>query len=274
MAVLDPRDPVPLSARPVRPHWATGVLGLAGCLLLVLLIRITPATADEPKPLRIAIGDNYAPYATSKAPDGGTAVAVARAAFAAVGQPVTFVLLPWDIGYEETRTGIADATLPYVHSQEREQVFLYSDPLYQPQGRIVSSLRRPLDVVSVGGLAGHRLCRPTGYASPDSLTLLIDSGDVPVVSPETLTGCLVLIRSGRADFLVVDPQVLMAELDRAGLPRSLYHISRFAITRDPVGLIVARSHPHAAEIIARFNDGLARIRADGTYQRLMNPPPP
>lgn len=95
-----------------------------------------------------------------------------------------------------------------------------------------------------------------------------------MVSPETLTGCLVLIRSGRADFLVVDPQVLLAELDRAGLPRSLYHISRFTITRDAVGLIVARTHPHAAEIIARFNDGLARIRADGTYQRLMNPPLP
>lgn len=153
MAVPYPRDPVPVSARPVRPHWATGALGLTGCLLVLalLLIRITPAAADAPKPLRIAIGDDYAPYSTSTAPDGGTAVAVARAAFAAVGQPVTFVLLPWDIGYEETRSGIADATLPYVRSQEREQIFLYSDPLYQPQGRIVSSLRRPLDVVSVAG---------------------------------------------------------------------------------------------------------------------------
>lgn len=271
-----PCDPVPVPVRSVRPQRGAGRRGLALCMLVLALlaIRLVPAAADGEKPLRIAIGDNYAPYSTSTAPDGGTAVAVARAAFAAVGQPVTFVLLPWDIGYEETRSGIADATLPYVHSRERDQIFLFSDPLYQPQGRIVSSLRRPLDVVSVGGLTGHRLCRPTGYASPDTLTPLIDSGDIPVVSPETLTGCLVLIRAGRADFLVVDPLVLLAELDRAGLPRSLYHISRFALTRDAVGLIVARSHPKAAEIIARFNDGLSRIRADGTYQRLMNQPSP
>lgn len=234
--------------------------------LLVSLLLCASALAE---PLRLVTGDDYAPFTGKSLPAGGMLTQVVQAALDARGVSGTLDWQPWKRGYMKTLRGDYDATFPYIRSPHREEVFLYSEPLFIAEQHIFSRAGEVIEVDDVPSMKGRRLCYPLGWQPPQIIQQLLDDGQLSRHSPAGLNECARLLLLGRDDFFISDRRLGETALQLTGVPVVQFRRSGSAISRSPLHLIVPRSNPRAAEIIEQFNQGLALLKANGDYQRLL-----
>jgi polar amino acid transport system substrate-binding protein len=235
------------------------------CLLLSLLL----CASARAEPLRLVTGDDYAPFTGKALPAGGMLTQVVRGALQQVELNSSLDWHPWKRGYLKTLRGDYDATFPYVRSQEREELFLYSEALFIAEQHIFSRAGEVIEVDDVASMQGRRLCYPLGWQPPPIIQQLLDKGQLSRHSPTGLHECARLLLMGRDDFFISDRRLGETALQLTGVPVEQFRRSASAISRSTLHLIVPRSHPRAATIIEQFNQGLALLRASGDYQRLL-----
>lgn len=220
-------------------------------------------------PLRLVTGDDYAPFTGKALPAGGMLTQVVRAALQRSSIDSSLDWQPWKRGYMKTLRGDYDATFPYVHTPQREEVFLYSEPLFVAEQHIFSRAGQVIEINDVPSMQGLRLCYPLGWQPPPIIQQLLDDGQLRRHSPTGLNECARLLLMDRDDFFISDRRLGETALQLTGVPLEQFRRSDSAINSSTLHLIVPRSHPQAAVIIAQFNQGLAQLRASGDYQRLL-----
>jgi polar amino acid transport system substrate-binding protein len=235
------------------------------CLLLGVAL-VSSAVADS---WRLVTGDDYAPFTGESLPAGGMLTQVVQSALAAAGISNTLDWRPWNRGYLQTLRGDYDATFPYVRSVQREQEYLYSEPLFTPQQHIFSRAGEVIEVTDIASMLGKRLCFPLGWQSPPVLQQMLDRGQLVRHSPAGLKECAKLLLLGRDDFFISDHRLGLTALQASGAPMSAFRRSTETLSSSALHLIVPRSHPRAAAIIEQFNEALAALHASGEYQRLI-----
>ena len=219
--------------------------------------------------LRLVTGDDYAPFTGQALPEGGMLTQVVRAALQQSNIASSLDWQPWNRGYLKTLRGDYDATFPYVRTPQREEEFLYSEPLFIAEQHIFSRAGEVIEVDDVPSMQGRRLCYPLGWQPPPIIQQLVDDGQLSRHSPAGLHECARLLLMGRDDFFISDRRLGETALRLTGEPIERFRRSNSAINRSTLHLIVPRSHPQAAVIIAQFNQGLAQLRASGDYQRML-----
>ncbi|WP_169569873.1 substrate-binding periplasmic protein [Sneathiella limimaris] len=206
-------------------------------------------------------------------PGGDVTREVVEAAFAAINQEIEIQILPWRRGYEETlKADPIVATFPYVATPDRKEAFYYSDPImWSPPAVLL--VRKDIDfkVETTEDLAGRLICYPFGYALPEGIAKLEARGELNLVRPKTAIGCLEIVLEGRSDATVTTEHVVgwlsqQLNLDISGL-RFLKEIIN---PGDQYYLIVSKSYPKAKDLLARFNTGLAKIKANGKYDNILS----
>ena len=220
-------------------------------------------------PLRLVTGDDYAPFTGKALPAGGMLTQMVRAALQRSSIDSSLDWQPWKRGYMKTLRGDYDATFPYVHTPQREEVFLYSEPLFVAEQHIFSRAGQVIEINDVRSMQGLRLCYPLGWQPPPIIQQLLDDGQLRRHSPTGLNECARLLLMDRDDFFISDRRLGETALQLTGVPLEQFRRSDSAINSSTLHLIVPRSHPQAAVIIAQFNQGLAQLRASGDYQRLL-----
>lgn len=234
--------------------------------LFLSLLLCTSALAE---PVRLVTGDDYAPFTGKALPAGGMLTQVVRGAFQYAQLPSSLDWQPWNRGYLKTLRGDYDATFPYVRTPQREELFLYSEPLFTAEQHIFSRAGEVIELTDVASMQGRRLCYPLGWQPPPVIQQLLDAGQLVRHSPAGLNECALLLLMERDDFFISDRRLGETALRLTGVPVEQFRRSESAISRSTLHLIVPRRHPQAAVIIAQFNQGLALLRANGDYQRLL-----
>ncbi|MBU1281835.1 MAG: transporter substrate-binding domain-containing protein [Gammaproteobacteria bacterium] len=237
--------------------------------LICLLMSLALCTSALAAPLRLVTGDDYAPFTGKALPAGGMLTQVVRAALQRSSIDSSLDWQPWKRGYMKTLRGDYDATFPYVHTPQREEVFLYSEPLFVAEQHIFSRAGQVIEINDVPSMQGLRLCYPLGWQPPPIIQQLLDDGQLRRHSPTGLNECARLLLMDRDDFFISDRRLGETALQLTGVPLEQFRRSDSAINSSTLHLIVPRSHPQAAVIIAQFNQGLAQLRASGDYQRLL-----
>ena len=237
--------------------------------LICLFLSLALCTSVLAAPLRLVTGDDYAPFTGQALPEGGMLTQVVRAALQQSNIASSLDWQPWKRGYLKTLRGDYDATFPYVRTPQREEEFLYSEPLFIAEQHIFSRAGEVIEVDDVPSMQGRRLCYPLGWQPPPIIQQLVDDGQLSRHSPAGLHECARLLLMGRDDFFISDRRLGETALRLTGEPIERFRRSNSAINRSTLHLIVPRSHPQAAVIIAQFNQGLAQLRASGEYQRLL-----
>jgi polar amino acid transport system substrate-binding protein len=235
---------------------------------LVLALLIVTGGAACAADYSLATGTDYPPYADQKLPDGGLAPQILKQAFAAVGRSVSVTVLPWQRAYALTREGKFDGTFPWVPSPERDQVMLISQPIVMIESRLWSPIDRPLRSLDQEDLKNKRFCVPIGYAPPLAIQGLIDRQIVSVANPPTIASCVLMVGQNHADFLAGDPLVIRTALRDTGV--RLFEGDSVAKDR-PLRLLATKGGERGAIMLSDFNRGLARLKEEGTYDRLLRP---
>ncbi len=232
----------------------------------VLLLLPVLVQADS---LRLVSGNDYAPFTGEQLPGGGMISQLVRAALDEGDIASTLEWRPWNRGYQMTLQGEYDATFPYMRTAEREREYVYSEPLFVAEQHLYSRAGEVFEADNLATRVGARICYPLGWQPPAAIQQLVDEGRLIRHSPPGLEECANLLLLKRDDFFVSDLRLGQAALRATGAPLSRFRRSIEVFSSSPLHLIVPRQHPRADEIIARFNTGLASLRASGKYQRII-----
>jgi polar amino acid transport system substrate-binding protein len=234
--------------------------------LALASLALTFAHAARAADYVLVTGPDFPPYADQNLPDGGLATRIVKQAFEKVDRTVDIQFLPWSRGFAVVRDGKADATFPYAPSATRLVTMQASMPIFMLENRVWYAQDRPVAWITPSDLAGTRFCQPLGYTPSKPIQALIDRGALQLVQPRNLEDCVRMVHSNRADFTTNDPAVMRAVMEQThiglvGSPKPL--------EIRPLVLLAAKNNPRGAALLADFNEGLRRMKADGSYDRVV-----
>jgi polar amino acid transport system substrate-binding protein len=220
----------------------------------------------------LTTGD-WPPYVFEQGSDPGPIAAIITAAFKEAGITPKFVFYPWKRAEDEVRQGNAFAAFPYAVTTERQKEFDFSDPMYTVQSKFFYHKKYHPDGIPFEKLEDLRSYRIGGLLGSWYETTFKEAG-LQVEYTASMDQSVDKLALGRIDLAVEEENTVWDiirkkypnEVDQfATLPKSLEHPG----LRDDLSLLVSRSYPNSAELLAKFNTGLAAIRANGTYKQIL-----
>jgi len=189
-------------------------------------------------------------------------------AFKAAGWTVKYEWLPWKRGFEMAKTSKIDAAMPWTRRKDRVPHFLFSDAIVSMKEQIWA--RSDSTAKNYADLKGQTACLPVGYSAPDDLKPMLEAGEIKRDKPKGMTLCFKKLLAKRVDFIIVN-SVQAASIVKNSVkdPSSIK-----AVITEPgqteLHVLVGKSHPKGAEIIAAFNKGIAALKANGNYEKIVS----
>ncbi|MFZ6046814.1 substrate-binding periplasmic protein [Pseudomonas sp. CR3202] len=232
------------------------VLLLVFCLLCQGL-----AGAEE---VRLTNGE-WAPYLGARLPHQGVASRIVAEAFALEGVQVRWEFYPWARALHLAEQGERAGTAVWLRSPERERRFYISDPVVESAYYFFHRKDRPLDWRQVSDLAGLRLGGALGYDYGAAFQQAERERHIQVQRLSGEEQGLRMVLAGRLDAFPMDKVVafalLNAQFSSAERARMSFHPQ--PLRSDSLHLLLSRDVPGNAELMARFNRGLAELRESG-----------
>lgn len=242
-------------------------------LFLSLGISVDGIAADnggKPQTISVATGE-FAPWSGKHLPHNGHVNHIIQEAFATQGISVEFFYLPWKRAFEEARIGKFDATSYWYENIERRDTMLFSEPVII--NRTVFFQRADADTISwksLGDLSRYRMSATVGFTYTDDFYRAIDAQTInPIMVPSDIQN-IKLLMADRIDVFATDEMAgfyMAAQLSID--PRKLKVIEPPLNT--PTGYFLAsKANPDSQWLISTFNAGLKKIKANGTYRKILD----
>jgi len=241
------------------------------CVLFAVILFTTSALAEETT-LRFAIGE-WLPYTGEKAVNYGMASEVVSAACKAAGLTAEYDFAPWKRSENNVLTAKNFGTFPYKAIESRMDKFLFSDTLFSNSFGIVMKKDNPK-------IAGFTYTKPEDFkgfnvgiiAGTDAIKNALKAVGVEVEEVQEAKQNLNKLEAGRIDFYIDDKAVIYQAItenypgDKAG--EFVFADNGFGETND-WKIMVGKDYPGAADILAKINGGLAKIKESGEFDTIM-----
>lgn len=230
---------------------------------LAMVLTLPWAHAAEPVTL---VSTEYPPYFANSLPEGGTLVALARAAFKAAGRPLNVVYRPWARLLIELEHGSHDGVVAVWFKEERTRFLMYSDPVVDTSIGFYARKGQVHNVSDLLALRGKVVGTVRGYANPPRF-------EEAKLRTEEATDDLSNLRkldAGRLDLVIID-HALAQWLIRKEMPQANGTLVwlKPALEIMPLYIGFNRNRPDADALTKDFNRGLAEIRRNGEYARIL-----
>ncbi|OHX10884.1 hypothetical protein BI347_19645 [Chromobacterium sphagni] len=223
------------------------------------------AAADE---VALANGE-WAPYLSARLPHQGFASHIVSEAFRLAGLRVAYHFYPWARAEAMVRSGEVAGSVVWSMTPERQTFALFSDPVVTDEEVVFHLATRRMRADRVEDFYGLSMATPNG-SRLGVWQEAIDAGLIRnYVTTDIQSGMRQLLL-GRLDFFPLTRSVGLAELRQYFTPRERAAIvaAPHVFARVDYRLMLSRRQPGAAQLLVRFNQGLARLRASGQYARL------
>lgn len=231
--------------------------------LIALIFALSVSHISYANTVKLANGE-WAPYQSKSLKQGGFITQIVREAFEAEGYTVEFDYMPWKRGFEEAKAGNYDGSLIWSKNPDREQHFLYSNPvitlstaLFQQTSKPVTwSNREDLSSLKIGGVTGY------AYGIED----LEKAGTVKIQRIASAENNYKKLKAGRLDVVLEDMDVGMETVTKLGLTGAIEPNAKMLTERDYF-VIISKNSPRSQELLDAFNRGLAKLEAEGKLEQ-------
>lgn len=236
---------------------------LSFCVVCLLAASMVPAQARE----IVLNASLWPPYVDPKLPGEGLAASIVTSAFRRAGYEPRVEFGDWERTLERARSGESPIVVSAWRSPERIEDFLFTDAYLENHIRFLKRRGTGPEFESLDDLDGlqigvvYEYVYEPGFDGADNFTRAPETHIVPV---------LIELLDGNIDLAVDDERTLHYELSRHFSDRKadLEFLPRPLTTRH-LHVAISRAHPDHEKLAADFNQGLAEIREDGTYRKLM-----
>ncbi|WP_417068180.1 substrate-binding periplasmic protein [Niveibacterium terrae] len=241
------------------------LLERASCALALLIATALPLATRAEEALTFAASDDWLPYSSAQAPEGGLLVKISRAALRAAGRDSHYVFPPWNRAIEEARAGAVTGIVGAWHSAEREKDFLYSAPIIKNDIVFFAFADRPIRYQKLADLQPYRIGAVRGNSFIRTLQQAHLRLDLATSQDENLRKFI----NRRFDILVDERRAteLAIRTRFPGLENQIVALQP-PLETNYLYLIVSKRANHAEQIVTDFNKGLATIEKDGTLKKI------
>lgn len=246
-------------------------------LLVIFLVFCASFACAKPK-ITIATS-TWEPYVSDDPAYHGYVYEIVRNAFETAGYDVDIKFMGWDKAERALKLGLVDAIFPEYYSKDRSAQLIFSDPfsggpigffkisgskIEFPNKQPTKNLRATL-----GKMRHFRFGVVKGYSNvaafDDNETLIKRYVDSDRANLEQLY-------AGQVDMVIID-KYTAEYLIKHELPWN-YQI-KLTFMNPPLGykklhVAVSRQHTHQHNILAAFNRGLAKIKANGQLSQIID----
>ncbi len=236
----------------------------AAAFVIGCLCWLSAARAET---VALTTGQDDPPFTDSTRPDGGIATRLVLAVFHEMGYETKLDWLPWRRGYSLTKTGVYQASFPYLKTPERERDFIFSDVVFSDPSYLWTRAGDSLSAEDPDGFKGKTICAPQGYHTPllDLLRPMIARGEVLVERPDTPEKCVQMLAANHVD-------ALSGQRPEIAIPLQANHLEGI-IVQGATPLMKLDFHvifnKQDAALARRFNQTLQRMKDDGSYANRM-----
>lgn len=238
---------------------------LQNWLVCFTLIAVSPLVAA---PLVIGAEDDWAPYCASDKESGqshGLAPELVRAIFAIEGIEIAFRSLPFARCMHEAKNGkIAGCFNATITEDNRYQYHWHVTPMFEEDLSIfalASEQRRDLTLAS---LEGKNVGLTLGYTYP---TDLMDNPRITRFFVKSDAQTLEMLVRGRVDYILMNGIPGYLKIHQKQLEDKVVKVGK--VSTDGFWLAFSRNHPQGEDMANRFEQGLQKLKNNGTYERLM-----
>jgi polar amino acid transport system substrate-binding protein len=230
--------------------------------LLGLMCVTHTAAADT---LRMA-GDAWAPYADTSLVNGGLATDLINTALSRAGYSTEYEQVPWARAVHGLTEGRYDILINAWYSDDRTLIGQFSAAYLTNQLRFIKRKGFPIDYQNLAQLHPHSIAVVRGYAYSPAFDNDLELKKVPVASFSTAVR---MLAAGRVELTVEDEYAARYALSRES--REVQNSVEFlptSLAENTLHILVSLKNPEHEKIITRFDQEIAAMKADGSYDKL------
>jgi ABC-type amino acid transport substrate-binding protein len=238
----------------------------AALTALLLLACATGAAAEPATGLRLG-SDTWPPF-TAEPGRPRVAIALVEAALSRDGVEAGTAILP-DFAQvmEQIRSGQLDGSAALWRTPEREALLRFSHPYLENRLVLLARKGTDLGATRLSQLAGRRVAIVESYAYGPEVEQA--EGPVLVRGPSDRAN-LQLLLQGKVDYLLADELLIHDLFERQGeRARVLLAAGTAPIVQRSLHLALRRDLPGSEQIIARFDEAIRAMLADGSFNRIL-----
>lgn len=235
---------------------------------LALSLVTIPAWSNE-RAVQIVI-EPWAPFAHAELPGGGFLTRLTQAAFEAGGRESQVHFAPWARALQEVAHGHRDVLMGLFHSEEREALYRYSEPVYEVEVGLVAlrGFERE-SYESLDELTEYRIGIGRGFANSPEFDAAVDEGLFDVYVATDHATHVRMLFAGRLDMIAGTVDTIRHAARLSGHSPAELLVLQPPLKVHDIHIGVSRAIEDSEQIRDDFNDGLQRIRETGLYDEIL-----
>lgn len=245
---------------------------------------VAPGNAAARRKIAVLTGSDFAPFTDKNLPNGGMLTEVVQAAMEAAAPEQGFAIHwvdDWASHHEPLLSNaLLDIGFPWFQPDCQADPDTYrcanlkfSASMFEVLMLLFVDNSRPVAFNTDADLKDKTLCRPSGYS-----TFIFDhngrnwlkNGHIKLEVAPSPGDCFELLVEGKVDAVVLNEFSGRKKIKEMNLSDRVSVAQGQPISIDGNHMVVHKSHPDGDALLAVFEDGLSKIREDGTYQRIVD----
>ena len=252
----------------------TNMLRLFPLILLFTLPMSVPADTIT------GAGDPWPPFLDPDHPQQGVAVIIAREAFKTQGHDLEFTFVPWARAMYEVKAGSYDVLIGTWWTQKRTEFLMYSEPYLTNEIKFIKRkpyltneikfIKRkgdPFEFEGLDSLDGKTVGTVRDYGYGDDFANADNFTHSPAA--DLVTNVRMVARD-RLDLTLGSELVVRSLITRED-PSLMEQIefTENALSSQALHVTSGLANPRHVMVIEAFNKGLEAIKANGTFDRIL-----
>lgn len=177
----------------------------------------------------------------------------------------------WPPYIDNAREGIDDATFPYANTDRKSADFYVSDILFTGKAVIACRNHEVMQSLKNARSIDEMKAYTFGViASSEALTAFLSKAGIRFEETESVEKSLDKLMLGRIDAVIDDESIIAYHIAAGGNKYRDLKLTESALLPNREYRILATKSGGNTRLVERLNSGIARIRENGTLQRILD----
>lgn len=214
----------------------------------------------------------WPPYTSAAMKEQGASVAVAKAAFKAMGHDLVVEFYPWKRAVHLAKEGKFDGYFPEYYSESLKQDFVLSEPMGSGPLGFAELKSKPVTWSSLNDLKKYTVGVVSGYVNTTDFDKMVADKSIKASEASDDVKNLLKLSSGRTDLAVVDQNVMSYLL--ASDPKLKKQAGKLqfnsTLLEDKQLYVCFKKGPRGEKLAGILNEGLKKIDVKGIMKNYLD----
>lgn len=233
---------------------------------VLLLVIVTFFSAQSIADTVTAAQDPWAPFVQKDTASPGVSVEILIEAMKSQGHEVDFKIMPWTRALNEVKDGRIDVLVATWFTNERTSFLNYSEPYLENSLKFIKRKGDGYEYNGMDSLSGKTVGIIRNYGYGDDF---LGASNFKKPEANDLVSNAKKLIAGRIDLTLEDELVAKSTLSGAGMNLADFEFTNNALSVNPLHVTSGLANPNNAKYIDAFNKGLAEIKSNGTFDKIL-----